>query len=432
MKKFVIRAEQKNQWEGRTSLAPVDAAKVIKDFGLDISVEPSKKRAFSMDEYLAAGVKQADSSTEYDVIVGVKEIPIELLSDTAKTYIFFSHTIKGQKENMPALQKIMDSGSTLIDYEKIVNENGIRLVAFGYHAGVVGAVDSLWILGQKLKAQGVNTPLADFKQALDYETAKVCREHLSELGNQIKIDGFGTKTPLKIAVLGEGNVSRGASSVLECLPIKEYELKDFLELDDSDLDPGLVHVCTLGPQHLVERTSDGGFEFNEYVNSPEQYQPVFNKYWTRFDMIINCIFWAPEYPVFVTSEMLRSAHEANTLPLVLGDITCDIDGSMKCTLKPTEPGDPCYTFNGVTGEMMNGWNGEGITVLAVDNLPCEFSRDSSEYFSHAMGPFWESINQMDLNQPLEDSGLALELQEATIVYNGKLTKKFEYISEFLG
>ncbi|MCJ8344723.1 hypothetical protein MJH12_04225 [bacterium] len=431
MKSFVIRAEQKNEWEGRSSITPSHASKLKSEFGINVHFETSEKRCFDDSEYIDAGATLVQDIEDHEIVAGVKEIPVEKISDKSKTYLFFSHTIKGQKENMPMLEKIIAAKSTMIDYEKITDENQMRLVAFGYHAGVVGCVDSLWILGQKLKAQGISNKFEDFKQALDYKDIETCRTHLREIGWEIAKTGFSdNKEPIVIALLGEGKVSDGMKYILECLPTRTYTPLEFLA-NDQELDTHEIHLVAFGPRHMVKRKDNKPYSREEYFSNPELYQSCFNKYYDKFSLILNAIFWTPQNPVFISQEMFETAFNNGKYPLVLGDVTCDINGSMECTTKASDPGNPCYTYHPLTKEAPDGWSTEGVTVLAVDNLPCEFSSDASRDFGNSMFPFWESIAKSDYSKNLEDCGFAQEIQRATIIYNGKLTERYKYLAEFL-
>lgn len=431
MKSFVIRAEQKNEWEGRSSITPTHAKNLISDSGIHVHFESSAKRCFDDQEYLNAGAKLVSNIDRQDVVVGVKEIPVELISDKSKTYLFFSHTIKGQTENMPMLEKIIDAKSTLIDYEKITDQDQLRLVAFGYHAGVVGCVDSLWILGQKLKSQGISNKFEDFKQSLGYPDIEECRTHLRQLGWEIAKTGFSDNgEPLVIALLGEGKVSAGMQYILDCLPIRRYTPLEFLANEDQ-LDDHEIHLVTFGPRHMVKKKDGAPYNRSEYFCNPGLYESCFDQYYDKFNLILNAIFWTPDNPIFITKEMFEDAFNAGKYPLVLGDVTCDINGSMQCTTKPSDPGNPCYTYHPVSKDTPDGWYTDGVTVLAVDNLPCEFSSDASRDFGNAMYPFWESIAKSDYSKPIDQCGFAPEIQRATILYKGQLTKPYEYLQEFL-
>jgi hypothetical protein len=163
-KTLLIRAEDKNRWERRAPIVPTDLADILEATGARAFVEVSDKRFFGMDQYAAAGAASCEGMADGEVILGVKEIPVEKILDN-KTYLFFSHTIKGQKDNMPLLQRIIDSGSTLIDYEKITDDQGRRLIYFGPYAGDAGAIDILSLMGEHWADKGIDTPFAVVRRA---------------------------------------------------------------------------------------------------------------------------------------------------------------------------------------------------------------------------------------------------------------------------
>jgi len=219
MNTILIRAEDKNEWERRTPLVPHDLKTILQQTSTKAFVEKSAKRIFKEEEYAAAGAEVCESMEAGDIIFGVKEIPKEKILDN-KTYLFFSHTIKGQKENMPMLQRIIDSGSTLIDYEKITDEQGRRLVYFGPFAGDAGALDILWLAGEYWQNKGLQTPFNACRQANQYDSVADAKAQLSKTGDQIRTQGLpGKISPLVIGIMGYGNVSKGAQNIFNAYKI---------------------------------------------------------------------------------------------------------------------------------------------------------------------------------------------------------------------
>lgn len=143
-----IRREDKNEWERRVPLTPAQVARLVQQ-QLPIMVQPSSIRAFADDSYAAAGTIVQEDLAAADIILAIKEIPLELLQPY-KTYLFFSHTIKGQAHNMPLLRRLLELNCQLIDYERIVDQQNRRLIFFGEHAGLAGMVETLRTLGQRL------------------------------------------------------------------------------------------------------------------------------------------------------------------------------------------------------------------------------------------------------------------------------------------
>ena len=218
VKALLIRAEDKNRWERRAPLTPEDLGAVTAASGARAYVEDSSKRIFSAAAYRRAGARICDSMAPGDIILGVKEIPEEKILDR-KIYLFFSHTIKGQSANMPLLRRIMISGSTLIDYERITTRDDRRIVYFGRFAGDAGALDILSLMGEHWRAQGVDTPLSQVRRAHQYASVAEARDHMRTVGDSIRRTGFpDSLAPFTVGILGYGNVASGVQSILDCLP----------------------------------------------------------------------------------------------------------------------------------------------------------------------------------------------------------------------
>ncbi len=216
-----IRREDKNKWERRVPITPDHVRELLDEEELRILVQPSPIRALSEEDYAAAGAIVQEDLSEADVIVAVKEVPIDLLQ-AGKTYLFFSHTIKGQDYNMPLLRRLMELECQLIDYERIVDDRNRRLIAFGEYAGIAGMVDTLTALGQRLDWEGITTPFSDLRQTYTYENLTAAQEAVSLVGQRIVKEGLPEQlSPLVIGIAGYGNVSRGAQAILDLLPIRE-------------------------------------------------------------------------------------------------------------------------------------------------------------------------------------------------------------------
>ena len=137
-------------------MAPSNVRSLVRA-GVKVIVQPSNRRAYPAKSYLAAGASMQEDISSASVIFGVKQVPVDQLIPN-KTYCFFSHTIKAQESNMPMLDAILDKNIRLLDYEKLTDDNGQRLVAFGKYAGVAGMVNILHGLGLRLLALGHHTP----------------------------------------------------------------------------------------------------------------------------------------------------------------------------------------------------------------------------------------------------------------------------------
>ena len=293
MKTLLIRAEDKNRWERRAPLVPEDLREIITQTGARAFVEKSEKRVYPENQYAAAGAGSCADMAAGDVILGIKEIPVEKILDN-KTYVFFSHTVKGQKDNMPLLQRIIDSGSTLIDYERITDAAGRRLIYFGPYAGQAGAIDILSLMGEHWADKGLDTPFSDIRPAHRYESVEAACEHISEIGGRILKDGLPRQLcPFTIGILGYGNVSGGAQQIFECLPTERIAadaITDWVRRDQGDRHT--VYLTVFKEQDLVKPRADGAvFDLQEYYDHPELYESQFDRFLPSFTLLVNAVYW---------------------------------------------------------------------------------------------------------------------------------------------
>lgn len=435
MKKLLIRAEDKNRWERRAPVVPADLAQILNKTGSRAFVERSDKRFFSEEQYAAAGAVGCEGMADGDVILGVKEIPIEKIL-AGKTYLFFSHTIKGQSDNMPLLQKIIDSGATLIDYEKITDDKGRRLIYFGPFAGDAGAIDILSLMGEHWAGRGIDTRFAAVRRAHQYDSVEAAREHLRDIGRQISRDGLPAElSPFTVGILGYGNVSKGAQQIFDCLPTERIaadDVNDFVAAGRGDR--RTVYVTVFKEQDLVKPVdAEADFDLQDYFDHPERYESHFERFLPSLTLLVNAVYWDKRYPRFVTWAGLKRLSETTRSRKLSGiaDITCDTFGSIECNVKSTDSDMPAYRVDPVAGTTQDGHLGEGIVLLAVDNLPCELPNDSSTFFSNQLKPFVPDLLAADYASTLEASGLPPEIQKAVIVYNGTLTRTYEYLNAHL-
>ncbi len=434
MNTILIRAEDKNEWERRTPLVPDDLKDILQNEKTRAFVETSPKRVFKEEEYAEIGAEICSDMEPGQVILGVKEIPREKILNN-RTYLFFSHTIKGQKENMPMLQRLMDSGSTLIDYEKITDKQGRRLVYFGPFAGDAGALDILWLVGEYWQYKGIHTPFAECKQATEYDSVADAKEKLSAIGEQIRAEGLpSTISPLVIGIMGYGNVSKGAQNIFNTLPVQYLQPEDLAGLEQNgNTNNKTVYVVVFKEEHMVRRSDGQPFDLQDYYTHPEKYESVFEQYLPYITILVNATYWDKRYPRFVTWDGLKRLYDDTNEPKLcaIADITCDVNGSIECNVKSTDTGMPAYLVEPPTESITDGHKGEGIVLLAVDNLPAELPRDASAFFSNQLKPFVPSLIRADFSKPLKQSGLDEALQRAVIVYNGRLTEDFAYIKQYL-
>jgi len=403
-----------------------------------------------------------DDFPDTKVVFAVKEIPSQYFQP-GQTYVFFSHVIKGQDYNMPMLRRLMELGCSLIDYEKITDGKGRRLVFFGKEAGQAGMIDTLWALGGQLDHEMIPSPFGVIRKTVDYNGLDGALSHLREVGREIEKNGLPDEiSPLIVGFAGYGNVSKGAQEVLGVLPVKEILPHEVEGLKESgDYSKNCVYKVVFKEEHMAElidnprNGENAGFKLQDYYYHPEKYHGTFARYVPHLTVLMNCIYWDERYPRLVTKEQLRTLYSA-TQPStarhngghptfrVVGDISCDYDGAIEATLHSTDSGDPTFVYDplqdkiiergaGGSGENAGSENKEsrGLTIMAVDNLPAELPKEASSRFGASLFPFIPSIARADYTVPLEQLELVPEVRRALILYQGKLTPEFDYLKEFV-
>jgi alpha-aminoadipic semialdehyde synthase len=433
--KLGIRREDKNKWERRTPLIPKDVKELIDGQGIDIFFQPSPLRIFPDEKFIQAGARIQEDLSHCPIVLAIKEIPSDFFQRN-KTYVFFSHTIKGQQQNMPMLKKMMELECNLIDYEKVVDEQGRRLIFFGRHAGLAGMIDTLWALGKRLDWEGIANPFTQIRNAYKYETLAEAKDSVSQTGKKIKRDGLPDQiTPLAFGITGYGHVSNGAQEIIDLLPHKQVSPQDIFSLEgQSEFSRKHVHKVVFKEEHLVKPKIAGDqFELQDYYDHPDKYMSRFEQYIPHLDVIVNCIYWDERYPRLVTKKYLKEVFKSRGKPRlrIIGDISCDIEGSIEATEKVTEPDNPVYVYNPKKERITDGYEGEGVVILAVDNLPCEISRRASIDFSHILSPFIPQIAKADFSVGFEECQLPAPIRKAVIIYHGKLTPDYVYMNDFL-
>ncbi len=424
-----IRREDKNEWERRVPLIPEHVIELLNNEAVQTHIQPGKIRIFPDGDYQKAGAVISEDLTAANPIFAVKEIPADFL-EPEKTYIFFSHVVKGQSYNMDMLRKMMELKVNLIDYERIVDESGRRLIFFGRYAGLAGMVETFHAFGQKLLAAGISSPFDKFKQAYECGTLDQAKTEIAAVGKYIAEQGFpAAVAPVVVGFAGYGNVSQGAQEIIDLMPCIEITPQELIGNYDALDSRHHLYKVVFKEVDMVQPKA-GEFELQEYYNQPEKYNANFDQYLSRLSLLVNCIFWTEQYPRLVTKEYLSRAGSGLKLQ-VIGDISCDIEGSIEITHKVTYPDKPTYTYLPAEDEFIDGTVADGITVMAVDNLPCEFPRESSAEFSQVLKEFVKIIAEADFSVPLEDLRLPDPIKKALILHQGELTPEYEYIREFL-
>ncbi|MCD4679420.1 MAG: hypothetical protein K8S00_03435 [Bacteroidales bacterium] len=429
-----IRHEDKYVMERRVAIIPKHLKKLINNNSLEALVESSPKRIFPDKEFEDAGAVVTNDLSKAPVIFGVKEMPISFFEE-GKTYIFFSHVIKGQEYNMPMLKAMIDKKCTLIEYEKIVDEMGRRLIFFGKYAGLAGMINSLWSLGLRLKHFGYDTPFLKIKQSHKYNSLDEAKRVISEVGLEIAEKGLPDEIcPLTVGFTGYGNVSMGAQEIFSLLPVKQILAEDLPALRErEDLPNNIVYKVIFSEWDLVEPIDENQeFDLHDYYDHPEKYKDQFIKYIPHLSVLMNCMYWNDNYPRIITKDYLEKIYKEGEPKLkIIGDITCDPGGSIECTHKGTEIEDPIFVYNPFTRKPEFGYTGEGLLIMAVDILPSELPRESSIGFSEALLKFVPAIAVADYEVSFENLNLPNPIKRAVILHKGELTPDYKYIEEFL-
>lgn len=428
---IAVRREDKNKWERRVPITP-NHVKALKDkFGIEVLIQPSNIRAFTNKEYRDAGASVKEDVTKSPIVFAVKEMP-ETFFQSEKTYIFFSHVIKGQEYNMPMLKKLMSLKCNLIDYEKIVDEKNTRLVFFGRYAGLAGMIDTLWSLGRKLDSLKIDSPFREILQTVQYKDFDEAKLQFKDICQMITSDGLPDAiTPLVFGFAGYGNVSKGAQEVLDLLPVTEITPEELEDLNTNYSNRTVYKVVFKESDMVTPIDSQVEFSLQDYYENPEKYRSCFEKYLSSLSVLMNCIYWDQAYPRLISKAQIERLYHNDLKLKVIGDISVDINGAIEFTEKSTNPDNPSFVYNPLTGMISDELKDEGIMIMAVDNLPCELPRESSTAFSNSLFAFIAKIAEADFSVDFTQLAIPQEIKGAMILHQGKLTPDYEYIKEYL-
>lgn len=396
--KFGIIKERKNPPDRRVVFSPEACKALLKSHKeMEIKIESSDIRTFSDNEYSDLGLEVTMDVSDCDVLIGVKEVPIDALIPNKK-YFFFSHTIKKQDYNRDLLNAVLDKNIELYDHEVISNAKGIRVVAFGVYAGIVGAYNTCRAYGLKYKT--FNLPKA--------ENLKNQKELIEELK---KI----TLPNIKIVLTGKGRVSNGSKEMLDGMGIKEVSVDDYLKNDFDH--PVYTQIDVLD---YNKRRDNKVIDMDDFFNNPTEYISDFMRFAKVSDIYIAGHFYGDGAPYIFTRE---DAKKPNFKIKVVGDISCDIDGPVASTIRSSTIKDPIYGYDPISEQETDYLNPDAIAVMAVDNLPCELPNDASVGFGNS---FSEFVIPAFFNE--DKDGI---LERARMTKNGKLTSKFSYLQDYV-
>lgn len=399
--KIGLIKETKIPEDNRVALSPAQVARLNDEFPeSEIVVQSSSIRAFSDEEYREAGVKVFGDLSDCDVLFGIKEAQIDSLIPN-KHYFFFAHIAKMQEYNRPLLQAMLAKNLTFSDYEYLVDNNGERVCAFGWWAGVVGVYYTLRGYGLKLGRNSLPKPGRTFT-----------------LAQMRTILATAQLPKVKVLITGNGRVAQGATYVMRECRAQELTMEQFLS--DEPVDSLSFYRASVN--ELVKRKDGQPFDRKDFRNNPEAYESDFIKFAKHADIYIPCHFWDPKAPVYLEQEDFVKYN----LPIkMIGDITCDICGSVKSTIRPATHAEPYYDFNPVTcREEVPFSSKDNITVMAVDTCPNALAIDASEYFGDMLT---EYVFKPLLRGEWKSSDV---IRMATIVEDGHLTERFSYLEDF--
>lgn len=397
--KIGIVRESKVPVDWRVPLKPAQCKAVLAQYpNVSIVVQPSDTRCFRNKEYTDMGIPLKEDLSDCDLLMGIKEIAEHVLLPEKK-YLFFSHTAKKQPQNKKLLQAILEKKIEMIDYESIKDNEGMRLIAFGRYAGIVGAYNSLLLFGIKYNLY----KLKPAHKCFNFDELKVSLERIS-------------LPAIKIVITGSGRVGNGIVELLTLFQIKQVSPTAFLTNK-------YTHAVFTQLESSEYHSHKEGKAFSKQLfhEHPEEFVANFLPYASTADILIAGAFWHPKAPKLFSLTDMKSKKFSLKL---IGDVTCDFNGSIPSTIKPTTIYDPAYDYNPRTEEIEAPFSDEkNITVMAIENLPGELPRDASSYFGDML--------IKNVLPELLGGSFSDKIEKATIARNGSLTNEFKYLEDYV-
>ncbi|TND01586.1 MAG: alanine dehydrogenase [Bacteroidetes bacterium] len=380
----------------RVPFTPAQCAELEKLFKAQVVVQPSPWRSFTDEEYKNAGVVLQEDISDCDILMGIKEVPVADLIP-GKKYLFFSHTIKKQPHNQKLIKALLEKKIQMIDYECLTDPDFNRIIGFGHYAGIVGTYNGL-------RGYGLRFRLFDLKpanQCHDFEELK------SEM-KKIRLPN------IKMIVTGNGRVANGAIELLGILGIRRVTPYELTHFSFREAVYSQLH------SHNYNEPIDGAqWDTPRFYSQPQEFRSTFGKFWPHCDMLVHCSFWDPRAPRLFEKVDMRGPDFRIS---VIADVTCDINGSIPSTQRASSIEEPYYGYNPITEREGDPFSNENITVMAVDNLPCELPRNASESFGKEL--LEKVIPALNGDDP---EGF---IDRASICKNGTLMPRFEYLADY--
>ncbi len=398
--KVAIIREGKVPHDKRTPLIPSQCTQILHDFpNIELVVQPSPWRAFKDEEYVKEGLNLQEDLSDCDILIGIKEVPYADLFP-GKKYMFFSHTIKKQPHNKKLLQELIRKEISMVDYECLVDKDGNRVIGFGRFAGIVGAYNGVMAYGLKYKM-------------FDLKPAHLCHDK-KELFAELSKANLPN---VKLVVTGSGRVANGACETMGAMDLRKVTPYEFLNYTFRE--PVYVQLHSEDYFRARDNSPFSSFDFH---NDPASYRCIFSdkeSFASMTDVLIHCTYWDPRSDIMFTKERMR---DPDFRISVIADVTCDINGSIPSTERASTIEDKFYGYDPVSGKETGVFDKAAITVMAVDNLPCELPRDASDGFGkHLIERVFPALFGNDTN------GL---IERASILEKGMLTKRFEYLRDY--
>ena len=396
--KIGLLKEEKLPVEKRVPFSPLQCSELIRGYpGLEIVVQRSKGRCYSDEEYASFGLSLADDLSECNVLMGLKERPAAMLLP-GKKYFIFSHTTKKQAHNKEMLKAILAGKIELVDYECLADRDHSRVIGFGRYAGIIGTYNGV-------RGYGMRYNLFNLKPA---HQCRDKEELLKEI-DRVRLPN------IKILLTGGGRVANGAIETLGLLKIRKVTPYEFLHCSFRE-----AVYCQLHSKDLYQAKDGSSWNLKDFYTRPENYVSSFLPYTKACDLLITGHFWDGKAPILFTKDQMK-------LPdfhiSVIADITCDVNGSVPSTIRASSIPEPFYGYNPMTEQLDIPFAKNTITIMAVDNLPCELPREASEDFG-------KELMERVMPSLLEEDKEGM-IERATITKGGKLTPAYTYLEDFV-
>jgi len=303
-------------------------------------------------------------------------------------------------------------------------------------------VDTLWTLGKRLALSGIPTAFDLVPQAIEGQDLLTVKNILRKVAKIIEKDGTPKNIPpIIFCFLGKGKTALGARGIFNILPHSDIKLDDLEKVFEYGTKKK-VYALQIRTDEIYRLKKDMMYLAENYyeLNAFEKrkfYMENSNSFESNLDTVLpfvtvlmNCVIWSNKYSRSITKKIMKEIYLEHKTLSAIGDITCDPNGSIEFS-KETWIDNPVYIYNPEDESIRDGFNGEGIAVMAVTNLPCEFSSDASNEFSEDLKPFLNAIVSANYKDTLHDSNLPDEIKRAVIMWKGRFTKRYSYMKEYI-